>query len=626
MTDSNLDGRDTNVPAATSRWMQRGVLGAVCATVVAVYAYMTLPGPSEYLSQDPAEANYNLLVQCFRAGQLNLKKEVPPGLAQLADPYDPKSNLAYRYVPHWLQDLSYHKGKLYLYFGITPVLILFWPFVALTGQYLSHSQAVVVFCSTGFLAGAGLLCALWRRSFAEVSVAVVAACVLALGLANGVPVLLPRSDTYEVAISCGHMLTMLALAAIWCALHQPRKRPGWLALASLLYGLAVGARPSLLFGAVILFVPVVQAWRERRQIGVTLLAAAVPIMLIGSGLMLYNAARFGSPLEFGWRYALTVYHSEAVQRFSLRYLWFNFRVYFLEPVLWRTSFPYVHDITTPTLPIGYVWVEHPFGVLSNIPVVWLVLAVPLAWRGRSAEARSVLCGFVAAAALLFGIVALTLCLFFAACARYEVDFLPVLELLAVLGILGLERALTHRPFWRLTVRCGCALLLSFSVAFNLLASVEQRALTRNIFGLNLAIVGRPQEAIAQHEQSLRLKADDAEAHYRLAVLYAKINRLGDAEQHYQLTIHYAPQMPEAYFELGVVSEQLDKRTAAAAAYRDALRVKPDFAFAHNNLANLLAEDGKLDEAIQHYRQALAAAPDLKDARRNLSIIERLKEN
>jgi hypothetical protein len=32
------------------------------------------------------------------------------------------------------------------------------------------------------------------------------------------------------------------------------------------YGLAVGARPSLLFGAVILLVPVVQAWRERGDV------------------------------------------------------------------------------------------------------------------------------------------------------------------------------------------------------------------------------------------------------------------------------------------------------------------------------------------------------------------------
>ena len=172
-------------------------------------------------------------------------------------------------------DLSYYKGRLYLYFGVTPALILFWPFAALTGHYLFSRQAVAIFCVIGFLASVGLLRALWRRYFAEVSVGVVVACVLALGLATGVPVMLPRSDVYEVAISCGYMLTMLALAAIWCALHEPERRCRWLAAASVAYGLAVGARPNLLFSAVILLVPVAQAWREQRPRKLSALMAAI---------------------------------------------------------------------------------------------------------------------------------------------------------------------------------------------------------------------------------------------------------------------------------------------------------------------------------------------------------------
>ena len=132
-----------------------------------------------------------------------------------------------------------------MYFGVTPALILFWPFVALTGHYLFDRQAVTIFCAVGVTVSLGLLRALWRRYFAEVSVWVVAACALALGLATGVPVLLPQSDIYQVAISCGYMLTMLALGAIWCALHEPERRCRWLAAASVAYGLAVGARPEL---------------------------------------------------------------------------------------------------------------------------------------------------------------------------------------------------------------------------------------------------------------------------------------------------------------------------------------------------------------------------------------------
>jgi hypothetical protein len=173
-------------PAATeSRWRQRGILGAACLLVIGVYAYTAQPGFLASTSLNAADTYYNLLAQGFRAGQLNLKKDVPPGIAQLTDPYDRTANKRYAVL-----DLSYYKGKFYLYFGVTPAVVLFWPYVALTGHYLSQKDAALIFCVVGFLVGMGLLCALWRRYFAEVSVAVVAACALALGLATFVPVLL----------------------------------------------------------------------------------------------------------------------------------------------------------------------------------------------------------------------------------------------------------------------------------------------------------------------------------------------------------------------------------------------------------------------------------------------------
>jgi 4-amino-4-deoxy-L-arabinose transferase-like glycosyltransferase len=140
------------------------------------------------------------------------------------------------------------------------------------------------------------------------------------------------------------MLTMLALAAIWKALHEPGRRGWWLAAASVAYGLAVGARPSLLFGAVILLVPVVYASREQRRVWTLLIAAIGPITLIGLGLMFYNALRFDNPFEFGCRYQLSGARPITAELFGLRYLWFNFRVYFLEPVRWSGHFPFVSEI------------------------------------------------------------------------------------------------------------------------------------------------------------------------------------------------------------------------------------------------------------------------------------------
>jgi tetratricopeptide (TPR) repeat protein len=513
--------------------------------------------------------------------------------------------------------MSYYKGKLYLYFGVTPALVLFWPYAALTGNYLLQKNGVVVFCFVGFVVSAGLLFALWRRYFAEVRLAVVAAGTLALGLATSTPWLLARCDAHEVSISCGYAFTMLALGALWKALHYSSKRSWWLAAASLAYGLAVGARPSLLFGAVILLAPVAQVWRERRPVWAALMAASGPIMLIGLGLMLYNAGRFDSPFEFGYRYQLAGDRMLMRPFFSLQYLWFNFRVYFLEPARWSARFPFVHDIVVPPLPAGYIRAETPFGVLTNIPLVWLALAVPLAWRNRSGQEGSILCWFVMSVALLFGICAFTVSLFCGAAGRYEVDFLPALVLLGVVGILGLERALAYQPVWQRAVRSGWILLVVFSVAFNLFASVGRCAEAHNYLGFILRRTGQTQEEVEQYEQALRLNPDYAEAHNNLGTALDKMGKVQEAIEHYGQALRIRPSYPEAHYNLGVALEKTGRAQEAIGHYEVAVRIKSDFTEAHYNLGIVLLRAGRVQEAIGHYEQVLRLKPDYAEAHNNL---------
>jgi len=607
---AGLIGAEEIADTMKNAWIS---LATVCALVLGVYAYMAQSPPWEpweSLSPNATNTYYNLLVQGFRAGQLNLKKDVPPGFMNLANPYDPTANTLYRDPPYRMHDLSYYKGNLFLYFGVTPALVLFWPFAALTGRYLLHRQAVTIFCAIGFLASVGSLGAVWRRYFAEVSIGVVMACTLALGLATGAPVLLSWAGVYEVPISCGYAFTMLALAAIWYALLEPERRGRWLATASVAYGLAVGSRPSLLFGAVILLVPLLQSWRERRKIGAQLVAAMIPISLIGMALMVYNARRFGSPVEFGMHYQLGGKPLITQQLFSLRYLWFNFRVFFLEPARWTTRFPFVHDIAVPPLPPGHWEVGGPFGVLTNIPLVWLALAAPLAWRNRPTDAASILHSFVMAVALLVGIDALTLGLFCSAMFRYEMDFLPALLLLAAVGILGLERSLANRStVWRWTVRGGWGLLLAFSVAFNLLASVDHYTDAQNTLGSDLFKAGKATEAIKHYQRAVRLRPDYAEAHYNLGVAFAQLGRIPEAIDQYQQALRLKPDYAQAHNNLGTVLERIGRLQEAIGHYQQALRFEIDSAGTHNNLGNAQMQSGNMPEAIKEYEQALRLKPD-----------------
>jgi tetratricopeptide (TPR) repeat protein len=299
--------------------------------------------------------------------------------------------------------------------------------------------------------------------------------------------------------------------------------------------------------------------------------------------------------------------------------------------------------------------ELPFGVLTNIPVVWLALAAPLAWRDRSEQAGGVLRWFVTAVALLFGIEALTLGLYYCPAGRFEVEFLPALVLLAVVGILGLERALADRPARRRAVRWGWGLLLGFSVAFNLLAGVEyyaevqtglgnqllqagnvsgaferyQRALRINpdspevheSLGSALVQLGRVPEAIVQYEQALRIKPNYFEAQMNLGSALVREGRVPDAITHYEEAVRIKPDYPDAHLNLGRALWIQGRVPDAITHYEEALRIDPGAVEAHYNLGIALEKVGRVPEAIQHYEQALKLRPDLTPARDALARLQ-----
>lgn len=627
-------------PAERAR---RGLLGAACLLVLALYGYAARSGPLEAMGSSAAGSYYNLLVRGFQSGHLSLAREAPAALTRLPDPYDPVANVQLREAAEPLHDLSFYRGKLYLYFGVGPALLLFWPFAALTGHYLLHRWAAAILAAAAFLAASALLRSVQRRYFPETRAAVLAAGVLALGCASGLPILLARADVYEVAIAGGGVGVFLALAGIWRALLRPREAGRWLAAASLAYGLAVASRPSLLPGAAILLLPVWAGEGERRRgAGRRLGAAAGPLVVVGLGLLAYNFQRFGQPLEFGLRYQLAGGRQEAVRLFDPRFLWYNFRVYFLESVRWTPAFPFVGASAAPPLPPGHHPVEDPFGVLADVPLAWLALAAPLCWWRRPPAERAVLFPLALAAAWLAGTAVVTLGFLNGACSRYEVDFLPELILLAGLGILGLERSLAGGGVARRGWTAVLALLFAGSVAFNLLAAVANYARSRGDLGGLLLDAGRTGEAIEVLEGTLRWQpglaaarielgdalvrqgrtaeglAQFAEVRRRdpenfaaganLAGALAQGGRFAEAAAEYGRLVRQRPDYAAGYRGLGFALARLGRRGEAITAYQAELRLDPADADSRGDLGQLLAADGRLEEAAGEFRAVLRADP------------------
>jgi len=94
------------------------------------------------------------------------------------------------------------KGKYYLYYGVTPVLLVFWPLLELTGYYPSEPWVVASFAFGGFCVGVALLGAARRRYYPRAPGWVLVLGALCLGFATPVSLLNQGTQFYQVPIAC----------------------------------------------------------------------------------------------------------------------------------------------------------------------------------------------------------------------------------------------------------------------------------------------------------------------------------------------------------------------------------------------------------------------------------------
>jgi hypothetical protein len=266
-----------------------------------------------------------------------------------------------RYTPR-VHDVSMYHGKYYLYFGAVPAaVVLFLPWRLLTGSDLPQYWAGALFAGMGYLFTVALLGRVKRDCLPWLPPGLLFVSALILGLVNWWPLLLSRVGVWETCISCAYCFSCLALLCLYNGMRDG-PRCGWLAASSLCMGLAIASRPNYFFGAAVLLVPLVRAWREERprpaRVGAwvgRICAVLVPIACVGALVALYDYQRFGDPLELGTGHMI-LYRPNPTHPFSLGYAWFNILTYYPGP---RPPFAVVSILQAsralPPIPRYYVW-------------------------------------------------------------------------------------------------------------------------------------------------------------------------------------------------------------------------------------------------------------------------------
>ncbi|WP_455499880.1 hypothetical protein, partial [Gemmiger sp.] len=339
-------------------------------------------------------AQYGALAHSLLNGRLDLMKDPPAAMAELADPYDPAARQASAAGAQW--DVAYYNGRYYVYFGIVPCLLFQLPFEALTGiQDLPPALPMILLAWLYILAVFGFVKQAVRRWFPHASAA--AYLLTAAGAASGTQIyyLLHRPSVYEYAILCGATFVLWALWQWMCAAATPvahrKKLLFHLAFGSLCMALVAGCRPQMvLFAALalpILWPRYVTQKRLCTRQGVGEAAAfLLPVVFVAVGIMWYNAARFGSPFDFGANYNLTsndmTRRGFAVGRIAPAVVSFLAGI----PGV-QTVFPYLTATKMETNYFGLTITELYYGgAFACLPLLW-GLAAPALARGRLAKRR-----------------------------------------------------------------------------------------------------------------------------------------------------------------------------------------------------------------------------------------------
>jgi hypothetical protein len=310
---------------------------------------------------------------------------------------------------------------------------------------------------------------------------------------------------WELPIGGGYFFAMLMLFCVWRALHAEHRRTGteaettrrresdavgprgpaavksntrgwWFAGAGLCLGLAIASRPIYLIASPLLGVPLLWWWQKERRLPWRLaLSVALPLAIVGGAMAWHNYARFEDPLQFGQRYQFSLDYESKLPHFRAAYIPYNVRANFLSGAEWSRYFPFIRRPDVGVPPEGFTTHRGDvYGIMIDFPIAWLALLAPLALWRRPRDERGPLGAWIGTVAVLFVLCAAVLLSFFSVLARYQMDFVPALMLLACVGLLSLERFLTTAatPSWRSAARVGWVSAAMFSAVFGIIFSLQ----------------------------------------------------------------------------------------------------------------------------------------------------------
>lgn len=294
------------------QWLFR-LLTILCAIGILLLAFaihredrpLTVPRPQTEAEYFRASI-YVLQADAILKGQPWLALEPSEELQALENPYDPAARRSVSY--RW--DFAYRNGRYYCYFGIAPVLLFYLPFYAVTGSFPDVLLANVVFSVVAVFCFAFLFWEFRRFLFPRAPRWLILFALPCMVCTVGIPYAVGFADMYYLPVIAAMLFSFLFYGLLLRGLERRGIRQRILfACAALALVLTVLSRPSAALMCAAAFPFGIWFLRQPQKSGEKLggmLAFGIPLLIGAGAVMAWNAARFGSPFDFGAAYQLTV--------------------------------------------------------------------------------------------------------------------------------------------------------------------------------------------------------------------------------------------------------------------------------------------------------------------------------
>lgn len=317
---------------------------------------------------------YKLLTDSFINGRVDVDIKVDEKLMNLENPYDIaqrlKANVSYEF------DTAYYKGKYYIYFGAAPVVLYYLPFKLLTGTYIKDSIVNAINFTILSISIIFLLYKIIKDNFRKTPILFFGLLPIFAIDTCGALTLLAEPLIYTIPILCALAYALFGITLWTYSIKEDKTINTLLAfLGSLAIGIAIGSRPQFglfAFFALIIFFEQIKDIKHNIK---PFIFAIIPFIIVGSLMMYYNYARFGSPFDLGANYNLT-FNDMTKRGMKISRVGDGLFFYLLQPLSLTAVFPYITQVTFVTKYVGMLIHEFSFGGLFFInPITILSLFI-----------------------------------------------------------------------------------------------------------------------------------------------------------------------------------------------------------------------------------------------------------